>query len=205
LDAFERGVDIHTQTAAQINKISIADVSGQERSMAKAVNFGLIYGQSAFGLSKSLGISRGEAAEYIVQYFEHFSQIKVYLDTLKESCTELGYAETMFGRKRFIPEIYSSNRNVKSMAEREAINSPIQGSAADLIKKAMILVDKKMQQKNLQSKMLLQVHDELIFEVEESELPSMQELVKREMEGVVKLSVPLVVDMGFGVSWYHLK
>ncbi len=205
LKAFNSGEDIHAQTASEVLGVSLDKVSSNDRRIAKAVNFGLMYGQSSFGLAKSLGISRGEAKDYITKYFENFSQVKSYLDTLRERCEETGYSETMFGRKRFLPNINSTNRTIKAFAEREAINSPIQGTAADIIKFAMISLDKKMAEMGLQSKMLLQVHDELIFEVVEEELATMKDLVKKEMEGVVQLKVPLSVDMGIGVNWYDLK
>ncbi|MCK5884107.1 MAG: DNA polymerase I [Bacteriovoracaceae bacterium] len=203
--AFNAGEDIHAQTASEVMGISLDKVTDGDRRVAKAVNFGLMYGQSSFGLAKSLGISRGEAKEYITNYFQKFSMVKSYLDILRERCEETGYAETMYGRKRFLPNINSTNRTIKSFAEREAINSPIQGTAADIIKFAMISIDKIMTENQMKSKMLLQVHDELIFEVVEEELAQMKNLVRTEMESVVKLSVPLTVDMGIGVNWFDLK
>merc|ERR1712008_296641 len=145
-----------------------------DRSQAKTVNFGLMYGQGSFGLSKTLGISMGEAKHYITQYFEKFHKVKSYLDGLKEECEAKGHTETLYGRKRIIKDINSSNRQMKSMAERMAINTPIQGTAADIIKKAMLNIDQTMIEKGLTSKMLLQVHDELIFEVPENEIDQMK-------------------------------
>lgn len=203
--SFQEGVDIHSQTASEVLGVQLKDVSSEERSKAKAVNFGLMYGQSSFGLSKALRISRKEAKDYITLYFQRFSKVKAYLDSLKEECERTGYSITMFNRKRFLPDIKSTNRTIKSMAERVAINSPIQGTAADIIKIAMLNIDKEMMEKELKSEMVLQVHDELIFEVPEDELSTMKELVKRNMEGAAKLKVPLTVDMGVGVNWFDLK
>ena len=164
-----------------------------------------MYGQSSFGLAQTLGISRNEAKDYITKYFEKFSRVKSFLDELKEIATQKGFSETLYGRKRFIPELNNQNRMIKSMGERLAVNSPIQGTAADIIKVAMINLDKKLTVQNLKSRMLLQVHDELIFEVPEDELELMKRILKEEMEGVVKLDVPLKVDMGIGVNWFDIK
>jgi DNA polymerase-1 len=205
LEAFKNDQDIHKQTASEIFDIPLSDVSKEDRSYAKAINFGLMYGQSSFGLSQMLGISPGEAKEYITNYFTRFSKVKTYLDSLKELCEETGYSETYFGRKRYIKDINSTNRQMKSMAERMAINSPIQGTAADIIKKAMLNIDKVMKEKNLKSKMILQVHDELIFEVPTAEVEEMKVLVREYMESAVKLQIPLKVDMGTAANWYELK
>jgi DNA polymerase-1 len=205
LQAFNNGEDIHRQTASEVMGIALADVTSEDRSRAKAVNFGLMYGQSSFGLAAQLKISRKDAKEYITRYFERFSSVKLYLDTLKESAEKTGYAETFFGRKRFLRDIQSQNRTMKAMAERVAINSPIQGTAADIIKKAMVTIHGEIEQKSLKSKMLLQVHDELIFEVPENELEIMKSIVRKGMETVVELKVPLHVDMGSAKNWYDLK
>ena len=205
VEAFQNGKDIHAQTASEVTGFPLDQITSEERSKAKAVNFGLMYGQSSFGLSKALKISRGEAKDYITSYFQNFSQVKDYLDSLRESAEQTGYAQTMFHRKRFLPNINSTNRTIKSQAERVAINSPIQGTAADIIKKAMIDIFTEMKTQGLQSKMILQVHDELIFDVVESELEQMKKIVQEKMENVVKLKVPLTVDMGIGVNWYDLK
>jgi DNA polymerase-1 len=165
----------------------------------------LMYGQSSFGLAGQLKISRKEAKDYITNYFERFSRVKSYLDSLKEKAEETGYAITMSGRKRFLPDIKSKNRTVKSMAERVAINSPIQGTAADMIKMAMIEIDHQIRERGLKTRMILQVHDELIFEVPENEVAEVSKLVKEGMENVVELKVPLIVDMGTGDNWYSLK
>lgn len=205
LKAFQENQDIHAQTAAEVLDIPLNLVKSSDRSMAKTVNFGLMYGQSSFGLASTLKISRTEAKAYIEKYFNRFSSIKTFLDTLKDKAEQTGFTETLFGRKRLVPDIHSQNRTIKAQAERMAINSPIQGTAADIIKIAMINISDEMTLKSLKSKMLLQVHDELIFEVVEEELDLMQELVKRQMEGVVNLKVPLKVDMGIGVNWFDLK
>jgi DNA polymerase-1 len=205
LKSFQDDLDIHKQTASEVLDIPLTQVSGNDRSMAKTVNFGLMYGQSSFGLASTLKISRTAAKQYIDKYFARFYSIKTFLDTLKDKAEQTGYAETFHGRKRFLPDIFSQNRTIKAQAERMAINSPIQGTAADIIKLAMIKIDKELSDRNLKSKMLLQVHDELIFEVEEEEIDIMKDLVKRGMETIVDLKVPLRVDMGLGVNWYDLK
>jgi DNA polymerase-1 len=205
LKSFQDNIDIHAQTASEVLDIPLTQVTSNDRAKAKAVNFGLMYGQSSFGLASALKISRTEAKQYIDKYFTRFNSIKTFLDTLKDKAEQTGYAETLYGRKRFLPDIHSQNRTIKAQAERMAINSPIQGTAADIIKLAMINIDKVMTEKNLKSKMLLQVHDELIFEVEEDELEVMKEIVRDGMENVVDLRVPLKVDMGIGINWYDLK
>ena len=205
LDSFQKGIDVHAQTASEVLGIPLGEVTSEQRSKAKSVNFGLMYGQSSFGLANQLRISRVEAREYITAYFQRFHRIKAFLDSLKEEAEKKGYASTLLGRKRFLPQIYSQNRTIKGAAERMAINSPIQGTAADLIKKAMISIDREMEKKELKSKMLLQVHDELIFEVLESELEVLKTLVKEKMEGVIELKTPLVVDLSVGVNWCDLK
>lgn len=175
------------------------------RNSAKAINFGLMYGQTSFGLSEALHISQGEAKKYITSYFQKFQSVKGFLDELKEKAEKSGYAETLFGRKRLLPDINSTNRQIKAMAERVAINSPIQGTAADIIKLAMINIQDLIQQRGLKSKMILQVHDELIFDVEPDELELMKVLVKEQMEGAVSLSVKLKVQIEIGKNWYDLK
>lgn len=205
LEAFHNDLDIHRQTAAEVFEVPLDQVTKDQRNGAKAINFGLMYGQTSFGLSQALRISQGDAKKYITSYFKKFSSVKSYLDTLKESAEEKGYAETMFGRKRNLPDIKSTNRQVKAMAERVAINSPIQGTAADIIKLAMINIQDIIYQRKLASKMILQVHDELIFDVVPEELELMKVLVVEQMEGAVKLSVPLRVDVGIGNNWYDLK
>ena len=205
VDAFQKDQDIHAQTASEIFALPLDKVTRDDRSYAKAINFGLMYGQSSFGLSQMLGISPKDAKEYITSYFTKFSKVKGYLDSLKEKCEETGYSETLYGRRRYIKDINSTNRQLKSMAERMAINSPIQGTAADIIKKAMLDVNQAMKDADLKSKMLLQVHDELIFDVPLEEVDKMKELVRDKMENVATLRVPLKVDMGVAENWYDLK
>lgn len=203
ISSFNDDLDIHSQTASEVFDIPLEDVSREDRSSAKAINFGLMYGQSSFGLSQTLGISRGEAKDYIEMYFTRFSRVKSYLDTLKEEAEDKGYSETLMGRKRFIPGINSTNRQEKSFAERMAINTPIQGAAADIIKKAMIEIDEELDQ--FDAKMILQIHDELIFEVKKSEAEKLKKFVIKKMEGAIKLKVPLKVDAHIGDNWYDLK
>ena len=205
IQSFQEGKDIHRQTASEILGVALDEVTSQERSRAKTVNFGLMYGQSSFGLANQLGINRAQARDYITVYFERFCQVKSYLDSLREEAERKGYTETLWGRKRFLPNISSSNRNLKAMAERMAINTPIQGTAADIIKIAMIEIDRQMNKAKLKSKMLLQVHDELIFEVPKDEIEEMIPLVREGMEGVADLHVPLVVDISTGPNWRVLK
>ena len=171
--------------------------------MAKAVNFGIIYGLSAFGLSRQLKISRKEAKDFIERYFKLYSNVKGFMDNTISEARECGYTRTMFGRRRYLPDLNSDNRQVRESAERVAINSPIQGSAADLIKVAMIRLSKKLKKLKLKSKMILQVHDELVFECPISEKKEIEILVQKEMEGACALSVPLVVDTGWGKNWHE--
>ncbi|HXH29937.1 MAG TPA: DNA polymerase I [Bacteriovoracaceae bacterium] len=205
LEAFHSDRDIHRQTAAEIFDTPLEQVTKDMRNGAKAINFGLMYGQTSFGLSQTLRISQADAKKYITNYFQKFSSVKSYLDTLKESAEEKGYAVTLFGRKRNLPDIRSTNRQIKAMAERVAINSPIQGTAADIIKLAMINIQRILAERRLRSTMILQVHDELIFDVFPEELAEMKVLVREQMEGAVNLSVPLRVEMGEGMNWYDLK
>jgi DNA polymerase-1 len=201
LDAFNRGEDIHAATAAKIFKVSPEEVTGDMRRKAKTANFGIIYGISAFGLSERLNIPRGEAKGIIDGYFESFPAVKEYMDRVIAQARDKGYVETMFGRRRYLPDINSRNGVVRGVAERNAINAPIQGAAADIIKMAMVGVEQAFRKENLQSRMVLQVHDELNFEVVKSEEDKVKEIVKREMESAVSLKVPLEVDMGVGRNW----
>lgn len=205
LDAFKHDLDIHKQTAAEIFDVPLDQVSKDMRNSAKAINFGLMYGQTSFGLSQALHITQAEAKRYITNYFKKFHSVKSFLDELKEKAESTGYAITLFGRKRMLPDIKSTNRQVKAMAERVAINSPIQGTAADIIKLAMIQIDLILREKNFKSKMILQVHDELIFDVVPEEMEELKQIVKSRMEGAVSLSVSLKVEMGVGENWYDLK
>ncbi len=199
--AFEKGEDIHSRTAAEIFGSSIDNVDEESRRMAKAVNFGIVYGLSAFGLSRQLKISQRDARDFIDQYFGLYKNVKVYMENTVSEARKNGYTLTLFNRRRYLPDLNSKNRQVREGAERVAINSPIQGTAADLIKVAMIQLSHHIRDMKLQSKMILQVHDELVFECPVEEKTKMESLVKNEMEGACKLSVPLVVDMGWGKNW----
>ena len=201
LTAFNNGIDIHSATAAKVYKVSLEEVDRTMRANAKSVNFGIIYGISAFGLSQNIGVSRKEAQEIIDNYFEEFPKVKEYMDWLIEQAREKKYVETIMGRRRYLNDINARNGMVRAMAERNAINAPIQGSAADIIKIAMIEVDKEMEKRKMQSKMLLQVHDELVFDMHQEEAVILRSLVKDKMEQAVSLQVPLIVDIGEGDNW----
>lgn len=201
IEAFNSGMDIHTATAARVYGIDPEEVNRDQRSNAKAVNFGIIYGQGAFGLAQNLGIKRTEAKEIIEQYYERYSGLKKYMDDIKEVARQKGFVETLTGRRRYLRDINSANFTVKSFAERNAINSPIQGSAADLIKIAMINIHAEMKKREMKSKMILQVHDELLFDTHVSEKEELKELVTSLMSEAMNLKVPLVADAGFGANW----
>lgn len=205
LETFRNGGDIHRETAARIFGVDPSAVSSEMRSRAKTINFATIYGQGAHALSQQLRIAHAEAKEFIEQYFERFTGIRTYLDAAVESARTLGYAETIFGRRRFIPELRDKNFNIRAFGERTAQNTPIQGSAADLIKIAMIRIAGRLKAERLASKMLLQVHDELVFEAPPNEVEVLKALVKLEMEQAAPLDVPLVVDIGTGRNWLECK
>ena len=199
--AFREGKDIHAATAANVFNVSLDEVSRDQRSAAKAVNFGIIYGQSAFGLAQNLNISRTEAKTIIDTYFEQFGTVKQYMDGAIAQAREVGYVETIMKRRRYLPDINSANAVVRGYAERNAINAPIQGSAADIIKLAMVAVHSKMKAENVKSKMILQVHDELVFDVHVSEELLMQLLVKEAMEKAVQMEVPMEVELKLANNW----
>jgi DNA polymerase-1 len=201
MTAFNEGLDIHSATASKVFDIPIEEVTKEQRYKAKSVNFGLIYGQGAFGLAKNLGISRGEAKELIDAYFEQFAGVKKYMDDSIEFCRSNGFVKTLMGRKRYIADINSANRTVVGFAERNAINAPIQGSAADMIKLAMINIDRRLAKMNIGTKMILQVHDELLFDVPKNELDEITPIIKLEMEKAMPLKVPVVAESGFGDNW----
>ena len=201
IEAFKNGLDIHAATAAKVFNVSLEDVDRDMRGKAKAVNFGIAYGQGAFGLAQNLNISRGEAKEIIDNYFEQFPGLTRYKDSSIEKARKNGYAETIMGRRRYLRDINSKNHVVRSGAERNAINAPIQGSAADIIKVAMINLHRAMTEAKFESKMLLQVHDELVFDVLKTELDALTPLIRNEMESAHQLSVPLVVDISSGNNW----
>jgi DNA polymerase-1 len=200
-EAFERGDDIHRRTAAEVGGIDVEAVTDDQRARAKAINFGIIYGLSAFGLANQLGIAAGEAQETIDAYFAQYRGVREFLDRTVEGARERGFVTTLLGRRRYLPDLRSRNRTLRMAAERMATNSVIQGTAADLIKKAMVELDCALAAEGLASQMILQVHDELVFEVPESEVEVVRALVGERMEGVLPLRVPLVVDVGLGKNW----
>jgi len=200
---FLSGNDIHAATASKIFGVAINDVTREMRSRAKTANFGIIYGISSFGLSERLNIGRNEAKELIDGYFSSYPGVKIYMDESIKRARENGFVTTMFGRKRYLPDIQSQNQVVRGNAERNAINAPIQGSAADIIKLAMINIDRRLKNEKFRSGMILQVHDELIFEAEISELEKLKEMVLHEMSNAVVIDVPLKVDWGTGKSWFE--
>ena len=206
IEAFQQGADIHTSTAMRVFGIEKAeDVTPNDRRNAKAVNFGVVYGISDFGLSNNLGISRKEAKNYIDTYFERFPGIKNYMENIVREARDKGYVETLYKRRRELPDINSRNFNVRNFAERTAINSPIQGSAADILKVAMINLDKALTDAGLSTRMLLQVHDEIVLEVPMAELETVKAMVKETMESAIQLSVPLIADENEGETWYEAK
>ncbi|MBO4765026.1 MAG: DNA polymerase I [Bacteroidales bacterium] len=201
IEDFRSGHDIHAATAAKIYKVPVGEVTREQRSHAKTANFGIIYGISAFGLSQRLGISRSESKQLIDQYFENYRGVKAYIDRAVAQCRQNGYVETVFHRKRFLPDINSRNFNMRQFAERNAVNAPIQGSAADIIKLAMVAVWRKMKEEGLASRMVLQVHDELVFDVVPQELDRVMAIAREQMESVCKLAVPLIAECGYGTNW----
>ena len=213
LRAFNEGRDVHTATAAEVFEVALEAVSGEQRRKAKAINFGLIYGMSAFGLAKQLGITRTEAQQYVSLYFERYPGVKKYMDGIREQARAQGYVETLFGRRLYLPDINNKNVQRRQYAERTAINAPMQGTAADIIKRAMINIDawlradkpkqqrSKHQTSQAECVMIMQVHDELVFEVEESAIDSIKASVVKRMEAAAELSVPLVVEAAIGTNW----
>jgi len=204
-EAFVHDMDIHTKTASDVFGVKPEDVDSDMRRSAKAVNFGIVYGISDYGLSQNLNITRKEAAQFIDQYFEIFQGVRRYMDDIVKDARRDGYVKTMLERRRYLPEINASNFNLRSFAERTAMNTPIQGTAADIIKLAMVQMDEALRERKLQSRMLLQVHDELVFEVPADELELMKELVPSVMEKALPLSVPLKAEVSFGENWYEAK
>lgn len=205
IEAFNNGEDIHRMTAARVLGIPADQITVSDRSRAKAVNFGVIYGMSGFGLSEELHITRKEAEEYINEYFKKHKKVKEYMDGQIAKAKETGYSETILGRKRAIHEITASAYMVRQLGERLAMNSPIQGSAADIIKVAMLKVYRELKEKHPDARLILQVHDELIIESPDDELDQIRELLKRNMENAMDLSVKLAVDVNTGHTWYDLK
>jgi len=205
IDAFNSGQDIHARTASEIFNVDISEVDANLRRSAKAINFGIVYGISDFGLSQNIGISRKEANNYIAKYFEKYPKIENYMKSNVSFCRENGLIKTFMGRIRPVPEISSTNYNLRLFGERVAMNMPLQGSASDIIKLAMIKIYNKIKEENLQSKLILQVHDELIFDVHPGELEKLKEIVKAGMEEVVDLKVKLIVNIEYGKTLYDAK
>ena len=205
LESFRHGQDVHARTAAEVFGVPLEEVSSEMRSRAKAVNFGIVYGISDFGLAKQLQVSRKEAAGYIESYLTRYAGVKKYMDDMIQLAREQGYVSTLMGRRRYLPDIRHSNFNLRSFAERTAINTPIQGTAADIMKKAMIDVQFALKAAKCQSRILLQVHDELVLEVVESEKEQVAELVRSAMEDAVQLDIPLLADVNFGRNWAETK
>ena len=201
LKAFASGQDVHRATAAEVFGVAVGDVSGDQRRAAKAINFGLMYGMSAFGLARQLGISRGEAQDYIALYFARYPGVRDYMERTRAQAREDGYVETIFGRRLNLQEIRSKNQGQRAGAERAAINAPMQGTAADIIKRAMVSVDAWIRPLSDRALMLMQVHDELVFEVDEAFADTLTTEVKTRMEAAAELRVPLVVDAGKGANW----
>ena len=205
VDAYNNGADIHALTASQVFGVPMSEVTSEMRRRAKAVNFGIIYGISAFGLAKDLGIAQTDAAEYIEAYFRHYADVKEYMEENVRKAKADGYVTTILGRKRYIPELKSSNFNLRAFGERAAMNMPLQGSSADIIKLAMVNVAKRLEKEGLRAKMIMQVHDELVLDAPREEAETAAALLREEMEGAVRLRVPLTAEVSTGVSWYDAK
>jgi len=205
IEAFKNNEDIHTSTASKVFNIPREEVTSLHRSRAKAVNFGIVYGIGDFSLSKDLGITRKEARKYIDEYLSEYGKVKQYMHDIIQQGKEMGFVTTLFGRRRYLPELKSSNFNVRSFGERIAINTPIQGSAADIIKIAMVNVYRELKKRNLKSRLILQVHDELIIETCNEERAEVASILKDGMENAASLAVPLLVDVKSGHNWFELK
>jgi DNA polymerase-1 len=201
LDAFARGEDVHKATAAEVFEVALEDVSSDQRRKAKAINFGLIYGMSAFGLAKQIKVERYEAQQYIERYFERYPGVLAYMDRIRAQAHDTGFVETVFGRRLYLPEINARNKMLQQAAERTAINAPMQGTAADIIKKAMLSVDKVLADDQLDARMIMQVHDELVVEVVESQVELVRTLLIDNMMSAARLDVPLLVEAGVGNNW----
>ena len=205
IQAYREAQDIHRMTASQVFHIPFDEVTDLQRRNAKAVNFGIVYGISSFGLSQDLSISRKEAAQYIENYFQTYPGIKTFLDHSVAHAKEEGYVVTLYGRRRPVPELKSSNFMQRSFGERVAMNAPIQGAAADIMKIAMIGVNRELKKNKLRSRLILQVHDELLIEAHKDEVEIVKDILKTQMEQAAELNVPLIVDMHTGMNWYEAK
>jgi len=205
IKAFKDGVDIHKEVASKVFNKKLEEVTHDERGKAKAVNFGIVYGISDFGLGEQIKVPRKVAKEYIEEYLRKYSGIKNYMENIDIEAKDKGYVTTMFGRRRNIPELKSSNFMVRQFGSRAALNMPIQGTAADIMKLAMIEVQKQIEKRNLKTKLLLQIHDELLLEVPREETEEVKEMLKDSMEKVVELSVPLIAEVSTATDWYGCK
>ena len=205
VDAFQRGQDIHARTAAEVYGVPIEQVTKEMRSSAKAVNFGLVYGISEFGLARNIGVSRKQAADFIARYFDRYPGVKKFMDGAVKQGYDQGYAVTMMGRRRQLPELKSGNANVRNFGERAAMNTPVQGTAADIIKLAMVRVHHALKKEGLQARLILQVHDELLIEAPREEQAQVESILRACMEQVFSLAVPLVAEVKTGESWYETK
>ena len=205
LEAFRNGEDIHKQAASKVLGIPIEDVTKEQRSAAKAVNFGIVYGISDFGLSEQLGIPIKQAKEYINQYLEKYSGIQKFMKNVVEEAKEKGYVETLFHRRRYLPELKSNNYMIRQFGARAAMNTPIQGSAADIMKIAMVNLNKELENSNIDAKIVLQIHDELIIEAKNEDKEEAKEMLKKCMERAIKLSIPLEVEISEATNWYDCK
>ena len=205
IEAFRNGVDIHREVASKVFNKKIDEVTHEERSKAKAVNFGIVYGISDFGLGEQIKVTRKVAKEYIEEYLRKYSGIKAYMERIDEEAKEKGYVTTIFGRRRNIPELKSQNFMVRQFGSRAALNMPIQGTAADIMKLAMIEVEKQIEEKNWKTKLVLQIHDELLLEVPKEEEEEVKKMLKNAMERVVELSVPLIAEVSTADDWYGCK
>jgi len=205
ITAFKEDLDIHTKTAMEVFNVGADEVTSNMRRHAKAVNFGIVYGISDYGLSQSLGINRKEAGKFIEKYLDSYPGVKDYMEDIVHDAKQKGYVSTLLQRRRYLPEITSRNFNLRSFAERTAMNTPIQGSAADIIKKAMIDMAHRLEKEGLKTRLLLQVHDELIFEAPKEEIEKLKEIVPDVMEHAVELKVPLKVDFSYGSTWFDAK
>ena len=205
IEAFKNGEDIHKQAASKVFNTPIEEVTKEQRSNAKAVNFGIVYGISDFGLGEQLGISRKKAKQYIEQYLEQYSGIKQFMNNIVEEAKEKGFVQTLFNRRRYIPELKSNNYMVRQFGQRAAMNTPIQGTAADIMKIAMINVLKELKSKNMKSKIILQVHDEMMIETTLDEIEQVKDILKQCMENATKLKVPLIAEMSEATNWYDCK
>ncbi|MBR4303945.1 MAG: DNA polymerase I, partial [Clostridia bacterium] len=205
IEAFRNGEDIHTVTASQVFSVPQAEVTPLLRSRAKAVNFGIVYGISGYSLSEDIGVPVKEAQGYINAYLDHYSGVKTYMDNIKLKAEQDGFVSTVYGRRRYLPELKSSNFNVRSFGQRVALNAPIQGTAADVIKIAMIKVSERLQREQLRARLILQIHDELILECPQDELEQVKTLLQQEMENACSLSVRLTAEVSVGENWYDAK